>query len=465
MISFIIPCKNYEKYLVKCLKSVNKQTYKKIEIIVIDDNSSGDCKSIAKKYKANYFRVNFNNASAARHFGTKKAKGNYFVFLDADDYVYPTFCSDLIKLIDNEHGFAYSKFDIKNISDFEIDMTKVHNLKSWDWEEYKRNPYISTTCLIAKKFYNKIEGWDSKLPYWQDFELFLQLGRITKGAFLEKKLFCISIREDNAVVGDFKSLRIYNNIIRKHNDILDPDTEPLITLIGVFMGRKFCIYQWFQALNKLDFDKKKLSLMFIDNSCDYYFGTKLIDYMREHEHEFASVKYIKNINIPNTKDLTVKYRNVGENMRLMTKETNTKYMFIVEDDTLIPSDALKKLYNIISSDYTIGAVEGVEMARGNIRNVCGAAIVRRDRDIERGVNFLGYKSKGIEDIDTGGFFCLLTRKKIAEQMMFNAVEDHVRGPDIVFGYRLTKKMGYKFKIDWSVKCQHVWEENGYVCIV
>ena len=100
--SFIVPVYNTEKYLKKCLDSLVNQTYKDFEIIVINDGSTDDSikiiNSYIKKYK-NIILVDQKNGglSDARNNGVKKAKGNYLIFIDSDDYVE----KDLLKNIDN----------------------------------------------------------------------------------------------------------------------------------------------------------------------------------------------------------------------------------------------------------------------------------------------------------------------------------------------------------------------------
>lgn len=91
-VSIIVPLYNTEKYIIKCLKSLKKQTLKDIEVIIIDDGSSDNSVNIAKKHIANDDRFHLvcqNNmgASNARNRGLSLAKGEYIAFLDCDDWV------------------------------------------------------------------------------------------------------------------------------------------------------------------------------------------------------------------------------------------------------------------------------------------------------------------------------------------------------------------------------------------
>lgn len=88
LISVIIPVFNGEKYLLDTLKSIVNQTYKDIEIVIIDDGSTDNSKNIIELIKSDKIKYNFQQnqgVSAARNRGIKIAKGKYVAFLDSDD--------------------------------------------------------------------------------------------------------------------------------------------------------------------------------------------------------------------------------------------------------------------------------------------------------------------------------------------------------------------------------------------
>ena len=88
LISVIIPVYNVERFLRRCLDSVLGQTYKNLEIILVDDGSIDESGRICDEYAANDKRVLvFHNAnqgiSAARNCGLDNAKGEYIAFVDS----------------------------------------------------------------------------------------------------------------------------------------------------------------------------------------------------------------------------------------------------------------------------------------------------------------------------------------------------------------------------------------------
>lgn len=102
MVSVIVPVYNVEKYLRQCLESIRNQTYKNIEVIIIDDgskDSSGNiCDEYAQKYD-NFFVYHKINAGLgmARNTGLEHIKGEYVIFVDSDDYLDLTYIENLVK--------------------------------------------------------------------------------------------------------------------------------------------------------------------------------------------------------------------------------------------------------------------------------------------------------------------------------------------------------------------------------
>ena len=94
LISIIVPVYNVEKYLSRCIESILSQSYKNLELILVDDGSTDLSYEICKKYKAEDNRVIITNqknagSSVARNTGLSYAKGEFIGFVDSDDWVLP----------------------------------------------------------------------------------------------------------------------------------------------------------------------------------------------------------------------------------------------------------------------------------------------------------------------------------------------------------------------------------------
>lgn len=99
LISIVIPVYNVEKYLDRCVSSVLGQTYRELQVILIDDGSTDRSGQIAEKYLTDprvevYHKANGGLADA-RNYGIEKAKGDYLLFIDADDWVSADYAAHL----------------------------------------------------------------------------------------------------------------------------------------------------------------------------------------------------------------------------------------------------------------------------------------------------------------------------------------------------------------------------------
>lgn len=95
LVSIIVPVYNGEKYLRECLASIVSQTYKKLEVIIIDDGSTDGSSDICDEYAKKAKRVSVihkknEGVSVARNVGIDRAQGEYLMFVDADDAISKT---------------------------------------------------------------------------------------------------------------------------------------------------------------------------------------------------------------------------------------------------------------------------------------------------------------------------------------------------------------------------------------
>ncbi|MBQ5852329.1 MAG: glycosyltransferase family 2 protein, partial [Lachnospiraceae bacterium] len=101
MISIVVPVYNVEKYLERCVDSLINQTYENIEILLIDDGSKDNSGQMCDEYANKDSRITVyhkenGGLSDARNYGMDRAKGEYIIFIDSDDYVEPNMMEFLI---------------------------------------------------------------------------------------------------------------------------------------------------------------------------------------------------------------------------------------------------------------------------------------------------------------------------------------------------------------------------------
>lgn len=134
------------------------------------------------------------------------------------------------------------------------------------------------------------------------------------------------------------------------------------------------------------------------------------------------------------------------------------WVFVVEDDTLIPKGALNKLASEVAHKRSVGQITGVELGRWGVPYVgaWSADDIYDPKVLTSLVSATDY-GNAIENIDACGLYCTLIRADVYKQHTF--FTDNGLGPDVNFGIWL-RQLGYENFIDWSVHCTHLTIDNG-----
>lgn len=115
-ISVVIPAFNAEEYLPRCIDSLLKQSFKDFEIIIIDDGSTDRTEKICDQYATIHdiirvIHISNSGVSAARNLGTSIANGTHITYVDADDYVSPSFLSSFVDIGGLNADLSFTGFE------------------------------------------------------------------------------------------------------------------------------------------------------------------------------------------------------------------------------------------------------------------------------------------------------------------------------------------------------------------
>ena len=181
-LSVIIPAYNTEKFLVKCVDSVVNQTYKNIEIIIVDDGSRDNtpqiCDELASKYN-NIKVIHKENQGTckAREAGVNAATGEYIAFIDSDDYIDLTAYEKLIKVLEENDcdmvQFGYYRVDTngKIISEHRRDAVKFDN--AYGAFKHFASVILRDITMLVDKIYKRslFENlqWPENIAYAEDY--------------------------------------------------------------------------------------------------------------------------------------------------------------------------------------------------------------------------------------------------------------------------------------------------------
>ena len=179
-LSIIVPVYNAEKYMEKCLDRLLEQSYKNIEIIIVNDCSQGNCEDIAEKYKKIDDRVKYikheknKGLFQARITGSSIATGDYIAFLDSDDYVSIDYYRTLMNNIQENNsdiamGNMVLEYDDGRREIYNLFDTKHLNLVSEDClKQYFEQEGLSFDWhIIWNKIY-KMEIWKKALKHYKN---------------------------------------------------------------------------------------------------------------------------------------------------------------------------------------------------------------------------------------------------------------------------------------------------------
>jgi len=184
-VSVIIPIYNAYDFLHPCMDSVIDQTFSDLEIICVDDGSTDHSLDILKEYQKADARVRIvteTNAgpAMARNVGLKRARGEYVIFLDADDFFEPTLIEELYQAaVKNDLDIAITRYDIYNSKKavFVENTDKNHNRIYKDGVVTSKNEhpdYIlqSTTGSAWNKMFKKSFLFDKNIHFLSDVMMF-----------------------------------------------------------------------------------------------------------------------------------------------------------------------------------------------------------------------------------------------------------------------------------------------------
>lgn len=185
-VSVIVPVYKVEKYLDRCVQSIINQTYKNLEIILVDDGSPDNCPKMCDDYSKKDNRIivihkQNGGLSDARNFGLDIATGDYITFVDSDDFLSINFIEKLVEL-SKKYNAEIVSCGIQRFKDRLIENN----------EEIKINTYTKNDAIINSfktNFYEFVVAW-GKLYKKEIFnDLRYPVGKIHEDEFICHRIF------------------------------------------------------------------------------------------------------------------------------------------------------------------------------------------------------------------------------------------------------------------------------------
>ncbi len=165
LVSVIIPTFNSERFLEKCLSSLKRQTYERLEIIVVDDESTDSTIGIAERYGCKIIKNPKVGRAAAKNEGVRHSFGEYLVFVDSDMELTPNVVSECIDLVESE----------SHVGGVVIPERSVGNSFWVKVRDFERSFYAGSVVESARFFPTKlvkeVGGYEENLIFFEESTL------------------------------------------------------------------------------------------------------------------------------------------------------------------------------------------------------------------------------------------------------------------------------------------------------
>lgn len=330
-ISVVMPCFNTADFLPKALASLESQTFKPSEIIIVDDGSSDNIKEVVSKNKKLIYVCHSKNRglSAAKNTGAKYCHGDYIFFAESDAYYFPECLEELVKKLESNPraSFSYSDFVFKNLTGGK---DKHINAGDFDKMRLRSTSYISGCSLVRRKDYL---AYDEEIKRFTDWDYYLKATEADQtGVYVPKTLFWAYLR-----AGGVSSQGSYNQeywrlkVQEKHG------LAPKVAVYTFTRDRLDYTRRTFAGLRKLGFP---FDHFIIDNASSD--GTKkwLKKYQRNSGNKVIVVESKINLGIAGAKNKVIK--KIG---------ANYDYILKLDNDCEIKSENILSELIILSRVY------------------------------------------------------------------------------------------------------------------
>ena len=267
LISVIVPIYKVESYLNRCVQSIVDQTYKNLEIILVDDGSPDHCPQICEQWKERDKRIKVihkenGGLSDARNAGLTIRTGQYICFVDSDDWIHREYIVDLYNSL-KENNASISACDIcitdKKIND---NFTCDYVIEQYNTEQALKTLIqgVKFRAVVWNKLYSadviKDEFFEVGKFHEDEFFTYRVIAKAKKLVYIEKKLYYYFQRNGS----------IMASISSKHLDILDAYLNRIEFLNKRFKNLYYigklnycitCIYLYDSMMQSNLKDKKK----------------------------------------------------------------------------------------------------------------------------------------------------------------------------------------------------------------
>lgn len=250
-VSIIIACYNDAQFIEQCVHSALNQTYVNTEVIVIDDGSNSETKSVLKKLEPKITKLltqENQGQSIARNNGIRISNGDYILNLDSDDFFEPTFCEKAVKKFQENKA-------IKIVTCHANRFNKSGNVDVFVPKGGDINNFLFSNSALGSAMFKKEDwklsgGYEENLPILgiEDWEFYIQILKFGGYAYvINEVLFNYQLRKGSTTD------RIRHNRLDKFKHIVTKHRELYLANFDILLK------EFFNSLEREEFEKIKTS--------------------------------------------------------------------------------------------------------------------------------------------------------------------------------------------------------------
>lgn len=296
LVSVVVPIYNVEEYLDRCVQSIRKQTYKKLEIILVDDGSPDLCGKMCDEYTQQDQRIKVihkknGGLSDARNVGAEAATGKYLLFVDSDDYIEPELVRKTVEAAE-KYQSDIVLFDYKRLEpDGSIEVCSIQGV-----------PEKQTFCLdeYPQVMIESISAWNKLFSrtFFVESQIRFPIGYYYEDLGSSPKYFLESKRLS------YVQEAFYNYVIRDGSIMSETKEEKSYHDRCMMADGVIKYYQEKNAYQKYKSELEYLLLFHVYfipakeilfRKGDRKYIQKFRDFVRNQDSDYTKNKYIKNM--------------------------------------------------------------------------------------------------------------------------------------------------------------------------
>ena len=277
LISVIIPVYKVEKYIHKCVDSILSQTYKNLEVILVDDGSPDNCPAICDEYAKSDKRVRVihkknGGLSDARNAGLSVCRGGYISFVDGDDWIEPNFLEEMLKNLKEKNVdvvsceiMAFFEQSGEHRPHYRGKKKDIFFENSEKYYEYVLQYAVAVWCRLYKRKVFENVKFPVNINAEDLYILAEMMKNISSAMHISKYLYNYRIRQ-NSIMNSVDE-KIFDFIVASKKNIAD--TEKFYPNLAPNAIRRAISTFWWVEERIFSANNKSLNQKFIDEFIEF----------------------------------------------------------------------------------------------------------------------------------------------------------------------------------------------------